>query len=176
MQFAAAFASAGVVREAVLASHDRYVLHDGKFSMIDGAEFDLRPMAAMRATSSEIPLIDDDQLAAIVHTSGSTGDSKQIRKYWRTLREGTEINSAYLLEDSKALAGLVATVPPGHMWGLETSILLPLFSNTQVYSGNSSFPEDIRAAIGAGAGKTDAGVDAGPPASDCQLGAYISNG
>ena len=137
----------GVVREAMLASDDRYVLHDGKFSMIDGAEFDLRPMAAMQATSSEIPLIDDDQLAAIVHTSGSTGDSTQIRKYWRTLREGTEINSAYLLEDSKGLTGLVATVPPGHMWGLETSILLPLFSNTQVYSGNSSFPEDIRAAL-----------------------------
>ena len=33
------------------------------------------------------------------------------------------------------------------MYGLETSILLPLFSNTQVYSGSSLFPRDIQAAL-----------------------------
>jgi len=137
----------GVVREAMLVSNDRYVLHDGGFSEIDDVDFDLRSAIAMQCSSSDIPLIDDNQLVAVMHTSGSTGDSAQIQKYWRTLREGTEINKAYLLEDPEEQTGLVATVPPGHMYGLETSILLPLFSNTQVYSGNSLFPGDIKAAL-----------------------------
>jgi acyl-coenzyme A synthetase/AMP-(fatty) acid ligase len=137
----------GVVREAMQKSTDRYVLHDGRFSEIDGLDFDLRPTVTMQCFSSDIPMIDDSQLAAVVHTSGSTGDTTQIPKYWRTLRVGAELNRAYLLKDPEKRAGLVATVPPGHMYGLETSILLPLFSNTQVYSGNSLFPGDIRAAL-----------------------------
>jgi len=137
----------GVVREAMLSSSDRYVLHDGAFDEFDVPGFDLRPVLAIQCSSSDVPMIANDQLAAVVHTSGSTGDSTEIPKYWRTLREGTQINLTYLLEDSADLTGVVATAPPGHMWGLETSILLPLFSNTQVYSGNSMFPEDIRAAL-----------------------------
>lgn len=137
----------GVIREAMLASSDRYVLHDGAFGEFDGLDFDLRPIPAMQCSSLDIPMIEDSQLAAVVHTSGSTGESTQIPKYWRTLGEGTEINLRYILDDSPGPVGLVATVPPWHMWGLETSILLPLFSNSQVYSGNSSFPEDIREAL-----------------------------
>ena len=137
----------GVVREAMLASRDRYTLHDGACGDIEGLEFDLRPVLAMRCSSLDIPTIDDSQLAAVVHTSGSTGDSTRIPKYWRTLREGTEINLRYILDDSPGPVGLVATAPPWHMWGLETSVLLPLFSHTQVYSGNSSFPQDIREAL-----------------------------
>jgi len=137
----------GVVREAMLASNNRYVLHDGAFREFSGLELDLRPILAMQYSSAEIPIIADNQLAAIVHTSGSTGDSAQIAKYWRTLREGAKINLGYLIDDSPDPVGMVATMPPWHMWGLETSILLPLLGNLQVYSGNSLFPEDIRAAL-----------------------------
>ena len=137
----------GVVREALLESGDRYVLHDGGLCEFNDQDFDVRPMLAMQGACSDIPMIDDSQLAAVVHTSGSTGAATQIPKYWRTLREGTKINVAYLFDNPAEPSGLVATVPPGHMWGLETSILLPLFSNAQVHSGNSLFPEDIRAAL-----------------------------
>ena len=48
-----------------------------------------------------------------------------------------------------SLAGLniVATVPPQHMYGLESSILVPLFSRLVVHSVHPLFPFDVRAAL-----------------------------
>ena len=42
---------------------------------------------------------------------------------------------------------IVATVPPQHMYGLETSVLLPLLSDMAVHAGRPLFPADIAAAL-----------------------------
>ncbi len=94
----------------------------------------------------EIPL---DYLAAISFTSGSTGDSKPNLKTWRTIVESSRINANHMLEsvsstnnDCTTLYQL-ATVPAQHMWGLETSILLPLFEPVCVVDVKPLFPQDI---------------------------------
>lgn len=91
---------------------------------------------------AEVPEIPDDQLCAILFTSGSTGASTPHRKYWRTFRDGALINEkGYRLRGGKV--SMLATVPPQHNWGLETSILLPLVSPIAISSEMPLFPDDI---------------------------------
>jgi len=107
---------------------------------MDGA-WDGEPM-------SDVPLIADDQLCAIAFTSGSTGDPKPNRKYWRTLRSGTESNAELFLDMRRATLDIVATVPPQHMWGLEMSILLPMLAAVTISTETPFFPRDIFDAVG----------------------------
>ena len=94
-----------------------------------------------------MPDIDADQLCAIAFTSGSTGTPRPNRKYWRTLNEGTMSNLRLLLGDAPPYFNLVATVPPQHMWGMETSILTPMFANVSVSSRTPFYPQDIADAV-----------------------------
>lgn len=93
------------------------------------------------------PEIPADQLCAIVFTSGSTGTPAPNCKYWETLRLGSLSNVGLVMENRTAPINLLATVPPQHMWGLETSILLPLFCNVAVSHHTPFFPQDISDAL-----------------------------
>ena len=137
----------GAVREALEADPDRCLLHDGKHGGDTPAAFDIRPVLEERPLDTSVPEIPDHQLSAVVHTSGSTGQPQEIRKYWETLVVGTRINLAHVLGDTQEHHGVVATVPPWHMFGLEYTILLPLLGNTSTYCGSTLFPAEIRAAL-----------------------------
>lgn len=89
----------------------------------------------------EAPLINDEQLCAVVFTSGSTGKSRPNYKYWRTLREGSLTNINLVLDGQNL--NIVATVPSQHMWGFEMSILLPLFAPVTISNQVPFFPQDI---------------------------------
>jgi acyl-coenzyme A synthetase/AMP-(fatty) acid ligase len=91
--------------------------------------------------------IEADQLCAIAFTSGSTGRPTPNLKYWRTLFTGTQSNASLLLGDFANCLNLLATVPPQHMWGMEMSILLPLFANAAVSHRTPFFPQDISEAL-----------------------------
>ena len=95
----------------------------------------------------EIPLVAADQLCAIAFTSGSTGSPAPNLKYWRTLRTGSLGNAELLLNKPGEQLNIVATVPPQHMWGLETSILLPLFAKTAISDRTPFYPQDIADAL-----------------------------
>ena len=93
------------------------------------------------------PEISADQLCAIAFTSGSTGAPKANPKYWETIRSGSLSNRSLLLGDRQQLANMVATVPSQHMWGFETSVLLPLFANVAISYQSPFFPQDIADAL-----------------------------
>jgi len=93
--------------------------------------------------SPSVPAISSDQLCAIAFTSGSTGEPSPNLKYWKTLWHGTTSNKNLLLPELTNQINLVATVPPQHMWGLETSILLPLRANIAVSCTSPFYPQDI---------------------------------
>lgn len=95
------------------------------------------------AIDPAVPDIPDHQLCAIAFTSGSTGDATPNRKYWKTIRVSTQSNIGLMVGDVTDPVSLLATVPPQHMWGFETSILLPLFSNVAVSYHTPLFPQDI---------------------------------
>jgi acyl-coenzyme A synthetase/AMP-(fatty) acid ligase len=94
-------------------------------------------------------LLDDTALVAIGFTSGSTGAPTPNPKTWGSLRTSTAQNLAALgdLWPAHALAHIVATVPPQHMYGMELSVLLPLLASAAVHTGRPFFPEDIAAAL-----------------------------
>src|SRR5690606_22508015 len=53
----------------------------------------------------------------------------------------------FMVPESKETLFLLATVPGQHMWGLETSVLLPMFANICVSDGRPLYPMDIKAAL-----------------------------
>ncbi|MDZ7789075.1 MAG: AMP-binding protein [Xanthomonadales bacterium] len=101
------------------------------------------PAEALSTTgrAAATPHIRADQLAAVVFTSGSTGGGSRIDKTWRTLHDSSLLNLAQL--DPPRGARALATVPPQHMWGLETSVLMPLFGPLTVNSAHPFFVADI---------------------------------
>jgi acyl-coenzyme A synthetase/AMP-(fatty) acid ligase len=104
---------------------------------------------ASAAPAVDVPVIPRHQLCAIAFTSGSTGASTPHPKYWDTIHVGAQGNARLLgLNDAKP-ANMLATVPPQHMWGLEMSILLPLFANIAISHETPLFPQDIRDALAA---------------------------
>ena len=100
--------------------------------------------------AAAMPWIPSEQLAAIVFTSGSTGRARPNLKFWGDLVTGARMMQERFAFGMAATGqSLVATVPPQHMYGLETSILNPLINGVSVYTGSTFFPADIAAALGA---------------------------
>ncbi len=91
-------------------------------------------------------------LVAIGFTSGSTGQPQPHAKHWEGFCAVSRLNAELVIDRLRARghAGaphLVATVPPQHMYGMETSVLLPLMRGFAVHSGRPLFPADVAAAL-----------------------------
>lgn len=89
------------------------------------------------------------QIAAIGTTSGSTGAPVAHAKSWGALvARSRAAGERFGLFDPPGQT-IVATVPPSHMYGFETSVLLPLHVPVAVWAGTPVYPADIRAALAA---------------------------
>jgi len=104
------------------------------------------------ATAGKIPAraprIAADHIAAIAFTSGSTGEPQAHAKSWRVLMRTAQLARKVFLPDRDA-ANVVATVPPQHMYGLETSVFFALAANCASHHGKPFFPADVRDALAA---------------------------
>jgi len=138
--------AARAIDETLAAHSDSYTLGD--------ADLDPPPPGYLRFTTDAeavfagpATLVAGTALAAIGYTSGSTGVPRANPKQWDKLAISTEHNDALL----RALAGgdyhVVATVPPQHMYGLEFSVLLPLFGRASVCASKPFFAADIAASL-----------------------------
>jgi acyl-coenzyme A synthetase/AMP-(fatty) acid ligase len=96
---------------------------------------------------SRLPEIAQDAIAAIAFTSGSTAKARPNPKRFSDLVLGAYLAQHRFGITRERVATIVATVPAQHMYGLETSIMLPLVSGVAFHSGRPFFPEDIRAAL-----------------------------
>lgn len=112
---------------------DSYVLRDAQ---IDDREL---------APALEVPLIADDHPAAMLFTSGSTGVPQAHLKTWAS----TTVIARHLAQRllGGARAQVVATVPPQHMYGLETTVLMALAADCVVHGGRPFFPLDVAEAL-----------------------------
>lgn len=90
--------------------------------------------------------ISDTQTAAISFTSGSTGQPKAIAKTWGEFRHAARL-ALRQLDLAERDWHIVSTVPPQHMYGLETSLFWPLSSGLMIDNRQPFFPEDIRRTI-----------------------------
>ena len=89
---------------------------------------------------------DWERTAVIAFTSGSTGKPKPCAHSLQTFKASADMALHSLsLTDKQRL--MVSTTPQQHMYGLETSIFWPLFSQLIMYDGRPFYSEDIRQAI-----------------------------
>ena len=86
--------------------------------------------------------------ALIAFTSGSTGKPKPCVHSLQTFKASADmaLSSLALAEQQYVM---ISTTPPQHMYGLETSIFWPLFSQLILHDGRPFFTEDIRQAVDA---------------------------
>ena len=140
--------AAAVVEDVRRAHPDSYCATDGDDAAapVAGA---WRLPATLPLRRQATPHVEDAALAVVGFTSGSTGRPSANAKTWGSFRASTAQNLAALrdLWPADAIAHVVATVPPQHMYGMELSVLLPLFAPAAVHGGRPFFPHDIAAAL-----------------------------
>lgn len=122
------------------------VISDRTIPGLPRASVDPVSASLLESSTSLVPMIDAELPAAVVFTSGSTGPSSSIQKPWRTLHHSSLINAAEY-GPGPALTYTVATVPAQHMWGLETSVLMPWFAPVCMSTGQPFFAADILAEL-----------------------------
>ena len=123
---------------------DAYCLTDAVTGS-PAAETVVFPALGDGATVSSVPVIRETQVAAILFTSGSTGYPVPHQKTWRSLVTGARAEAERLsLRTGLALLG---TVPPQHMYGLESTVLLPMQNGLALHGCRPFFPADIRAEL-----------------------------
>lgn len=133
-----------MVRQLQAFAPDVFCLHDAAQCDIALPQLPY-PEAPAQAEPIAIPQILATQLAAIVFTSGSTGAPQPHRKTWGSLVRNVRAQAARLgLTPGHAIVG---TVPPQHMYGFESTVLLPLQSGNALSSTHPFYPADIVEAL-----------------------------
>lgn len=100
---------------------------------------------AAQPTSDQpvLPLIPAQQIAAIAFTSGSTGKPQANAKCWGTLAATARMLGQRLGADLDAPT-IVGTVPPQHMYGLETTLFMVLQAGMVMHSDKPFYPADVQ--------------------------------
>lgn len=115
--------------------------YDDCFALGDAAVERVAPMNG----DGMVPAIETSHLAALVFTSGSTGAPVPHEKRWGGLVARTRAGAAAF----GLAGGIVGTVPPQHMYGFETTVLMPLHAPVASWCGPAFFPADIAIALAA---------------------------
>ena len=152
-RFLVAFAAVGVNGQTCLLPSSRASLHLRQLAedypdsspLLDSDVDAGLALPALDHAGFAIPELPGEHCMAIAFTSGSTGRSKPNPKTWSELVSGAE-QARHRFGFAPGMT-MVATVPPQHMYGLETSIMTPLVSGASVYGGRPFFPDDVRAAL-----------------------------
>lgn len=94
-----------------------------------------------------IPQIASDQLVALVFTSGSTGTPLPHRKHWGALVANVLAQADRLQLQTLGACTVVGTIPPQHMYGFESTVLLAWQSGNALSSAQPFYPADICSAL-----------------------------
>ena len=139
--------AAGVVREIAASYPDTFCLADHNELPAGVPAMIVPPWPAADASRLELPGVPAGQLAAIVFTSGSTGRPQPHAKTWGSLVAGARGLARRLGTPDGGGCSMLGTVPPQHMYGLETTIMLPLQNGMAIHPGRPLLPADVSAAL-----------------------------
>lgn len=128
---------------------DAICLTDDPACDIDLPQFQFPPGAVPDAEAWPAPAVALDRLVAYIFTSGSTGVPVPHAKTWGRLVRCVQIEAARLRLLATASCVIVATVPAQHMYGFESTVLLPLQSGNALCAGRPFYPADIASALAA---------------------------
>jgi acyl-coenzyme A synthetase/AMP-(fatty) acid ligase len=96
---------------------------------------------------SRVPSIAGNHLAAIVYTSGSTGDPKPNLKRWEKLVAGAHAERAAIGLAPGVACSVLGTVPPQHMYGLESTVVMPMVIGSAIHPARPLLPLDVKRAL-----------------------------
>lgn len=124
--------------------------HPGCYRLDDAMVDSCRRTPGSAAVAmSDIPV---ERVVVVGYTSGSTGRPRANPKTWGSFLASTRLNAARLrqvlgAEPRERLPWLLATVPSQHMYGIETSVLLPLLGGMALHGRRPLYPADIATAL-----------------------------
>ncbi len=95
-----------------------------------------------------VPSIDSERVAIIIFTSGSTGSPVPHRKTWGRLLQCVHAEARRLPPIDRGNCSILGTVPAQHMYGFESTVLLPMQSGNAISHQRPFFPADIAAVLG----------------------------
>lgn len=126
-----------------------YCLADGgvDFQGVDVVRYP--HLSGMDANVSAIPTVPAEQRAALVFTSGSTGQPVAHPKSWGSLCNGALAEAASLGIAQNSGLTLLGTVPAQHMYGLESCMLLAMQNGLVLVAERPFYPADICAQLAA---------------------------
>lgn len=93
-----------------------------------------------------VPEIPANHVMAYVFTSGSTGKPEPHVKTWGNLCRNAQAQLCRIMEDinfGDKVFSILATVPPQHMYGFESSVLLALQGKQVLSAAHPFYPQDI---------------------------------
>jgi acyl-coenzyme A synthetase/AMP-(fatty) acid ligase len=93
------------------------------------------------------PRIEETRLAGYVFTSGSTGSPVPHRKTFGALARCVRIEAERLGLCALEQWAIVATVPAQHMYGFESSVLMPMLNGHALCAERPFYPLDIATAL-----------------------------
>ncbi|MBE0622664.1 MAG: acyl-CoA synthetase [Burkholderiales bacterium] len=138
-----------VVRQIKAFAPDVFCLTDSDLRPVDLPQLRYPAMATTRAGAFEVPQIDSQQRIAVVFTSGSTGIPQPHPKTWGALVACVQAEALHLglLQDTPST--IIGTVPPQHMYGFESTVLMAWHSGNALSHAQPFYPADICAALAA---------------------------
>ncbi len=114
-----------------------------KLTLSDLLQNNSPPSDTAAANNTFLPVIPAQQIAAIAFTSGSTGAPKPNQKCWGTLAASARLLGERITAHL-SLPVIVATVPPQHMYGLESTLMMALQTGAVMHSAKPFYPIEVQ--------------------------------
>jgi acyl-coenzyme A synthetase/AMP-(fatty) acid ligase len=138
-----------VIRQIKAFAPDVFCLTDRDECAVDLPRLRYPVIVANAERSDAIPRIDSRQRVAILFTSGSTGVPQPHVKHWGTLVSCVRAQAARMDLPSGASSTFVGTVPPQHMYGFESTVLIAWLTGNAISATHPFYPADIAQALAA---------------------------
>lgn len=124
-----------------------YCLADGEAEFRGVEVVRYPPMPERGDVAREIPAFPAEQVAALVFTSGSTGEPVAHPKAWGSLCKGATAEAVSLGIVQNSGMAVLGTVPAQHMYGLESCMLLCMQNGLALVGERPFYAADICARL-----------------------------
>lgn len=124
--------------------------HGARYALSDTAAALPLPVIAPHAQAGAAPAnppVPAGFVAAIAFTSGSTGEPRPHAKPWGALVAGARAAAERF--GVTPVTSILGTIPAQHMYGFETTLMLPLHGGGAGHAGAVFYPSDIAEALAA---------------------------